>query len=104
MRTKKHIRERTRTLAPGRSVFNRVERRMIKFSKELSGVVLPHDHFGSHLNAKGKTIDKELKKKFAYAGEILAKIWPAMIIDGHTVLAEFIREEADQKVIKKSEE
>ena len=40
MRTKKHIRERTRTLAPGRSVFNRVERRMIKFSKELSGVVL----------------------------------------------------------------
>ena len=28
------------TNAPGRSAFNRVERRMIKFSKELSGVVL----------------------------------------------------------------
>ena len=27
-----------------------------------------------------------------------------MIIDGHPVLAEFISEEADQKVIKKSEE
>ena len=41
----------------------RVERRMVKFSKELSGVVLPHDNFGSHLNAKGETIDKELEKK-----------------------------------------
>ena len=29
------------TNAPGRSAFNRVERRMVKFSKELSGVVLP---------------------------------------------------------------
>ena len=51
------------TNAPGRSAFNRVERRMVKFSKELSGVVLPHDNFGSHLNAKGETIDKELEKK-----------------------------------------
>ena len=38
---------------------DRVERRMVKFSKELSGVVLPLDNFGSHLNAKGETIDKE---------------------------------------------
>ena len=45
-------------------MFNRVERLMVKFSKELSGVVLPHDNFGSHLNAKGKTINKELEKKF----------------------------------------
>ena len=52
------------TNAPGRSAFNREERRMVKFGKEPSGVVLPHDNFGSHLNAKGKTIDKELEKKF----------------------------------------
>ena len=78
---------------------------MVKFSKELSGVVLPHDNFGSHLNAKGETIDKELEKNnFGYAGEILAKIWSGMIIDGHPALAEFISEEADQEVIKKSEE
>ena len=52
------------TNAPGRSAFNRVELRMlVKFNKELSGVVLPHDNFGSHLNAKGETIDKELEKK-----------------------------------------
>ena len=39
-----------------------------------------------------------------YAREILAKIWSGMIIDGHLVLAEFSSEEADQEVIKKSEE
>ena len=76
------------TNTPGRSAFNRVEHRMVKFSKELSGVVLPHDNFGSHVNAKGETVDKELEKK----------------IDGHPVLAEFITEEANQEVIKKSEE
>ena len=86
------------TNAPDRSAFNRVEGRMVKFSQELSGVVLPHDNFGSHLNAKGETIDKELEKRnFGYAGEILAKIWSGMIIDGHPVLA-------DQEVIKNSEE
>ena len=36
---------------------------MVKFSKELSGVVLPHDNFESNLNAKGETNDKELEKK-----------------------------------------
>ena len=81
-------------------MFNRVERLMVKFSKELSGVVLPHDNFGSHLNAKGKTINKELEKNFGYVGEILGKIWSSMIIDGHAFLAEFISEEADQEVIK----
>ena len=44
------------------------------------------------------------KKYFGYAGEILAKTWYGMIVDGHPVLAEFIGEEADQEVIKKSEE
>ena len=93
------------TNTPSRSAFNRVERRMVKFSKELSDAVLPQDNFGSHLNAKGETIDKELQKKyFGYAEEILTKTWYGMIIDGHPVLAEFISEEADQEVIKKSEE
>ena len=93
------------TNVPTRSAFNRVECRMVKFSQELSGVVLPYDNFGSHLNAKGETIDKELEKRnFGYAGEILAKIWSGMISDGHPVLAELISEEADQEVIKKYEE
>ena len=49
------------TNGPGRSAFNRVECRMVKFSKELSDVVLPQDNFGSHLNAKEETIDNELQ-------------------------------------------
>ena len=82
---------------------------MVKFSKELSGVVLPHDTFGFHLNSKGETIDRARIFLFfggggGYAREILAKIWSGMIIDGHLVLAEFSSEEADQEVIKKSEE
>ena len=51
------------TNAPGRSAFNCVERRMVKLSKELSGVILEHDKFGSHLDAKGVTIDRELELK-----------------------------------------
>ena len=51
------------TNTPSRSAFNRIERRMVKFSQELSGIVLPHDKFGSHLNSKGETIDSELEKK-----------------------------------------
>ena len=33
------------TNAPGRSAFNRVERRMVKLSKELSDVILEHDKY-----------------------------------------------------------
>ena len=41
------------TNVPGRSVFNRVERRMVKLSKGLSGAIREHDKFGSHLDASG---------------------------------------------------
>ena len=51
------------TNAPGRSAFNRIERRMVKSSKELSGVILPHDQFGTHLSSNGETIDAELELK-----------------------------------------
>ena len=43
------------TNAPGRSAFNRAERRMSNLSKELSGVILPHDHFGTHLKPSTRT-------------------------------------------------
>lgn len=49
------------TNAPGRSAFNRVERRMDPLRKALSGLVLPHDKFGNHLDGSGKTIDSELE-------------------------------------------
>lgn len=57
------------TNAPGRSAYNRVERRMAPLSHNLSGLVLKHDVYGNHLDSKGKTIDDELEKRnFANAG------------------------------------
>ena len=32
------------TNATGKSAFNRVERKMVPLSKELTGLILPHDH------------------------------------------------------------
>ena len=79
------------TNAPGRSAFNRVERRMAPLSHDIAGVVLPHDHFGSHLNSKGETIDREMEiKNFSYAGKILSEIWSNTIIDGNSVVAEYV--------------
>ena len=79
-----------RTNTPG--TFNRIERQMVKFSQELSKIVLlPLNKFGSHLNSKGETINPELKKKnFMHVTQILAEIWLGMIIDSHPVLAENI--------------
>ena len=50
------------TNAAGLSAYHFVERRMAPLSNQLSSVVLPHDHFGSHLNNdyKAETIDTEL--------------------------------------------
>lgn len=56
------------TNAPG-SCFNRVEKRMASLSRDLSGLILPHENYGSHLNSQGKTIDTELEKRnFQYGG------------------------------------
>ena len=63
------------TNAAGRSAFSHVERRMVKLSKELSGVILEHDKFGSYLVAKCVTVDKDLElKSFEHAGHTLAEI------------------------------
>ena len=63
------------TNAPGRSAFNRVERWMVKLRKKLSGVILEHNKFESHLDPKGVTVDKDLElKNFEYAGRTLAEI------------------------------
>lgn len=79
------------TNAPGRSAYNRVERRMAPLSRELSGVVLPHDHFGSHLDSSGKTIDDDLEiHNFAEAGKVLASIWNDIEIDKYPVVARYI--------------
>ena len=79
------------TNAPGRSAFNRVKRRMAPLSRELTGVILPHDSVGTHLDSSGRTVDLTLEKEnFKQAGKILAEIWSAMCIDGYKVIAAYI--------------
>ena len=72
--------------ASGLSAFNPVERRMAPLSHDLSGLILPHESFGEHLDSNGKTIDDELEKKnFFKAAEILSEVWSSTVIDGHSV-------------------
>uniref|UniRef100_A0A914QSG1 C2H2-type domain-containing protein n=1 Tax=Panagrolaimus davidi TaxID=227884 RepID=A0A914QSG1_9BILA len=79
------------THAPGQSAYNAVERRMAPLSKALTGVILPYDKYGSHLNASHKTIDDALElKNFQAAGEVLAEIWNEMSIANYPVVSEFI--------------
>ncbi|GBN48315.1 hypothetical protein AVEN_29732-1 [Araneus ventricosus] len=60
--------------APWRSACNRVERKIPSLSKELSGLILPHEQYGSHLDAQGNTINRKLEEKnFEYAGSVWRK-------------------------------
>ena len=86
------------TNAPGRSAFNRCERRMAPLSRELSGVILEHDRFGTHLDNKGNTIDNDLElKNFEHADTVLAEIWSKLVIDEHPVVAEYISDDPDER-------
>ena len=40
------------THAPGMSAYNCVERKMAPLSKELAGLVIPHDSCGTHLDSQ----------------------------------------------------
>ena len=78
------------TNSPGRSAFNRVERRMAPLSRELAGVIL-HEHYGSHLDTQRKTTDFILEKQnFEYTGKALAEIWSNVVIDSCPTVAEYI--------------
>ena len=94
------------TNAPGRSAYNRVERRMAPLSHDLAGVILPHDKFGSHLDSRGNTVDCDLEiKNFEHAGKVLAEIWSNTVIDGHPVVAEYINHTDHQTpLIEKSQQ
>ena len=65
---------------------------MAPLSRELAGLVLPHDHFGTHLNASGKTVDHDLEKEnFGKAAETLAEVWSSVLIDNYPVHAEYVQ-------------
>ena len=78
--------------APGQTMYNVVERRLASLSQDLTGLVLPHDYFGTHLNLNGQTIDAELERSnLKKTGEVLAEIWSMDKIDGHAIVAEFLQ-------------
>ena len=97
------------TNAPGRSAFNRVERKMAPLSKELSGLILPHEHFGSHLDNSGRTIDFDLEKEnFEHDGKLLADIWSNVVIDKFPTIFEYVdpskSEISERQLVKKRSE
>ncbi|KAF2890364.1 hypothetical protein ILUMI_15809 [Ignelater luminosus] len=79
------------TNAPHQSARNPVERRMAPLSRDLCGLIIPHNVCGTHLDARGRTIDKVLEKKnFEAAGRILAEVWDRTVIDGFEVIAHHV--------------
>ena len=77
--------------APGQALFNIVQRRLAPMSHDLAGLILPHDHFGTHLNDMGVTQHAELEKEnFKATGNILAEVWSMNVLDEYPVVAEYI--------------
>ncbi len=86
------------TNAPGRSAFNRVERRMAPLSRELCGLILDHDPFGSHLDERGRTVDDNLELlNFEHAGKTLADIWTSVVIDGNPTKAFYVPPDSSER-------
>lgn len=66
---------------------------MAILSRKLAGIILPVDHFRSHLNTHGKVIDPELALQyFRYAGELLCDIWYKDLIFGKSVNVRYVEE------------
>ena len=62
-------------------------RRMSNLSRDLNGVILRDDHFGTHLDNNNNNVDEELEfKNFVHAGEILAKLWSKLLINDDLVV------------------
>jgi hypothetical protein len=77
--------------APGQTAYNIVERRLAALSQDLTGLVLPHDYFGTHLNISGITVDTEIEKiNFKRTGDVLAEVWSMDKIDQHPVISEYV--------------
>ena len=64
---------------------------MAPLSKELSELILPYDHFGTHIDNSGRTTDFELERiNFEYAGKTLAVIWSNVVVDKFPCVAEYV--------------
>ncbi|CAF2717357.1 unnamed protein product [Rotaria sp. Silwood2] len=77
--------------ASGQALSNVVERRLSPMAQDLAGLILPHDHFGTHLNDAGLTQHAELEKEnFKLTGDVLAEVWSLNVLDEYPVVAEYI--------------
>lgn len=86
------------TQAPGLSAYNRAERKMYHLSKELAGIVLPADTYGTHLK-DGRTIDEKLEEEnFKAAGEVLSEVWSNLVIDDHPVTCEYVSQKPPEYI------
>lgn len=55
---------------------------MAPLSCELSELILPHDHYGSHLNNSNERTNDDLElKNFDYAGNVLCEVWNGVEAD-----------------------
>ena len=64
---------------------------MAPLSKELAGIILPHDSFGSYLDGNGNTTDPEKElQNFRKAGNLLSDVWSKTTIDGYPVTASWV--------------
>ena len=91
------------TQAPGQTSFNIVERRIAILSQDLTGLVLPHDYFGTHLNTHGFTMDAEVEKlNIKKAGEVLAEVWSMNKIDNYNVVAQYLDPPAEVDEVVRS--
>lgn len=81
---------------------------MAPLSKELSGLILPYDKYGSHLDEQGRTVDADLERRnFEAAGLTLSEIWSDVVIDGHPTVAEYIdpaKSEMDPSTLLKKDQ
>ena len=79
------------SLPSGLSPYNPVERRMKYLSSEMTGTILDHEHFGSHLNSNRETVNHELElKNFQHCGEHLSKLFNEMVYDGFPTNARYV--------------
>ncbi|CAG8819512.1 37657_t:CDS:2 [Gigaspora margarita] len=80
-----------RTHAPGQSVYNPVECSMSILSEKLKCIVLPIDHFGSHLDSSGIIENIDLaKQNFHYSDKRLCDIWRRDYIHSREVIVEYV--------------
>lgn len=76
---------------------------MAPLSRDLTGLVLPHEYYGSHLDSNGITIDKDLELlNFGKAGESLAEIWSESIINNYPVIAKYIEPKTGQNLVNQT--